>query len=258
MCLELCYPLRFDFLHIFLLEFNLVNFSSFQLFAGSNYNLVGANGQRFAVQQNWNPKTGSCAVTVDPSYPPPPPPPLPPCDSFVVPNGVKAFSLESGTSYRDGTLVTLYTSSEQRGDRSRFESNTPGACELAEISPVNSLKIQWNMNKDSGYKMVRLNFHTYCLCSYLIRFPWTIGLQKYCTLVWNRLLWKVCSHFTSCLKVLTFLTIGTPGITHLSLWRQVKTTKLSSHLELWSIILSTGPSIQSLLDVITEHPLSAA
>lgn len=119
--------------------------------AGKNYNLVGLNGQKFAIQQNWNPITGKCVNSVDP--PPPPPAPSPPllsCDAYFGSTGRKQFSLGTVSSYNTSALVTLYSSAELEGERSRFQSSS-GSCANAEISPVKSLRIQWSASPDSSH-----------------------------------------------------------------------------------------------------------
>ncbi|GJP76764.1 hypothetical protein CLOP_g7226 [Closterium sp. NIES-67] len=47
--------------------------------SGARYNMVGVNGSKFLIQQNWDLTTGTCATTLPyPSPPPPPPPPKSP------------------------------------------------------------------------------------------------------------------------------------------------------------------------------------
>lgn len=111
-------------------------------------NMIGANNSKFFVQLNWDPLKGTCAQEANTNSIPPPSPLLPPCDSFLIPSPppVPLASRAATTYSKVGTFVTFFKSSELEGSRNKFESVAPGGCKETSFSPVNSLRIEWNVN----------------------------------------------------------------------------------------------------------------
>lgn len=131
--------------------------------------MIGANNSKFLVQLNWDPVKGSCAQEANTNViPPPPSPPLPPCDSFLIPSPPSVpLSSRVATTYSEvGTFVTLFKSSEFEGTRAKFDLISTGGCHETLLSPINSLKIEWNV--DGG----RLSYVVKQLC-----FPSTLILN---------------------------------------------------------------------------------